>query len=577
MEYQALRPVAETSSRPSTSRSPESHYWRKFRSPVFVKEFAPITSIHFVPPVSVYSSDLDDPNSADGAVTGTKTLGSASSRPSTVAARQKFAVTTGARVQIYSMKSSRATKTISRFKDVARSANFRSDGRLMVAGDDGGLIQVFDTTSRAILRTLRGHTSPVHVTRFSPTGVEIMSASDDRTVRLWDVPEQKAVHVFDGHQDYVRSAVFSSDSPHLVLSGSYDSTVRLWDTRMGANGSASGQAMIMNHGAPVEDTLIYPTGGGGIALSAGGPVMKVWDLMMGGRCLASVSNHQKTITSLALSVNSGADFSATNADSLGGMRILSAGLDHLVKVYDPAKDFQVTHTMRYPSPVLSLAVSPDESHIAAGMADGTLCIRKRDVKASELERREAERAAMNAGAYEYFMQGAAAHQQQGVNKVKAGDDIRVESLRKKKLQDYDKYLKAFRYSDALDAALRKGVAPSVTFGLILELIHRSPRGGAEGLRRAIQGRDDVTLEPLLRFLLKHAANPQYVTLVCDTLNVIVDIYASVIGQSPLIDDLFGRIWAKVSDELRLQRELMQVRGSLEMILARSALGSAAST
>ncbi len=84
----------------------------------------------------------------------------------------------------------------------------------------------------------------------------------------------------------------------------------------------------------------------------------------------------------------------------------------------------------------------------------------------------------------------------------------------------------------------------------------------------------MTLEPVLRFLLRHAANPSYVALVCDTLNVIVDTYAGVIGQSPLIDDLFGRIWAKVADELRLQRDLMQVRGSLEMILSATAIGAA---
>ncbi|ETS64481.1 hypothetical protein PaG_00942 [Moesziomyces aphidis] len=566
MEYAALRPVASSSARPSSSRSPESHYWRKFRAPVFVKELAPITSIHFVPPVSVYSTAPEDdaaPNSV---------VGSTSTQPTSVSARQKFAVTTGARVQIYSMRNARVAKTISRFKDVARSANFRSDGRLMVAGDDSGLIQVFDTTSRAILRTMRGHSNPVHVTRFSPNGTEIMSASDDRTVRLWDVPEQKAVHVFEGHEDYVRSAVFSPDNPALLLSGSYDATVKLWDARMGEQG---GCAMSMNHGAPVEDVLVYPTGGGGVALSAGGPVMKVWDLMMGGRCMASISNHQKTITSLALSVHSGADFSVDNTESLGGMRILTGGLDHLVKVYDPAHDFKVTHTMRYPSPILSMAVSPDESHIAVGMADGTLCVRKRDIKASELERREAERAAMNAGAYEFFMQGRVATNQPGkVNARRATDDIRVDAVRKRKLADYDRLLKSFRYSDALDAALRKGVAPSVTFGLILELIHRSPRGSADGLRRAIAGRDDVTLEPVLRFLLRHAANPSYVDLVCDTLNVIVDTYAGVIGQSPLIDDLFGRIWAKVADELRLQRDLMQVRGSLEMILSATAIGAA---
>ncbi|KAN0062011.1 U3 small nucleolar RNA-associated protein 15 [Thecaphora frezii] len=590
MDYQRLRPMATTSGPSSSNKSGESHYWRKFKSPVFVKEFAPVTSIHFVPNVSSFSNPSASlPASADpgadddygDASSSSRAAASTSSQPASASARQKFAVTTGTRVQIYSMRTSRVIKTVSRFSDVARSASFRSDGRLMVAGDDSGLVQVFDVNSRMILRTLKGHANPVHVSKFSPNSTQILTASDDRTVKLWDMPEQKCLQTFEGHDDYVRSGVVSSDNPSLMLTGSYDSTVRLWDARMSEGG---GQAMVMDHGAPVEDVLIYPTGGGGVALSAGGPQMKVWDLMMGGRCMASISNHQKTITSLALSVNSGADTTATGG--LGGMRVLSAGLDQLVKVYDPAKDWKVTHTMRYPAAVLSLAVSPDESHIATGMADGTLCIRKRDVKASELEQREMERAAMNAGAYEYFMAGQVGQSPASKEGGPPGsqraprsaqDDFRVESVRKRKLADYDKLLKAFRYSDALDAALRKGVHPSVTFGLLLELIHRSPRGGAEGLRRAVAGRDDVTLEPLLRFLLKHAANPAYTDLVCDTLNVVVDTYASVLGQSPLVDDLFGRIWAKVSDEIRLQKELMQVRGSLEMILASSALGAAAAT
>lgn len=487
MDFQSLRPVATTSHRPAATKSTEAHYWRQFKSPVFVKEFAPVTSIQFVPNPSSFSTSSDD-------ATPLSSAGSTSA-----AARHKFAVTTGTRVQIYSMRTSRLLKTVSRFSDVARSANFRSDGRLMVAGDDSGLIQVFDANSRSILRTLRGHAGPVHVTRFSPNPTQIVSASDDRTVRLWDMPEQRCIRTFEGHEDYVRSSVVSLDNPSLVLSGSYDSTVRLWDARMP---ESDGLALSMDHGAPVEDVLIYPTGAGGVALSAGGPVMRVWDLMMGGRCIASISNHQKTITSLAISLES---------PNGGGMRVLSGGLDHLVKVYDPSRDFAVTHTMRYPSAILSLAVSPDETHIATGMADGTLSVRKRDVRASEAAAREQRKAAFASGTYEFAPAAATTGQ----------DDLRVEAARKRRLRDYDRLLKAFRYSDALDAALRKGVQPSVTFALLLELLHRSPKGAADGLRRAIAGRDDVTLEPLLRFLLKHVANPNYVQIVCDTMNVVV--------------------------------------------------------
>lgn len=555
MEYQPLRAPPTAVAAPSFQSHSESSYWRnQFQSPIFLKEFAPVTCIHFVPHTHASGDELSM-NGASASVAGS---------------RGRFAVTTGTRVQIYSMRTSRAVKTITRFKDVARSAHFRSDARLLVAGENTGNVQVFDTNSRTILRSFQGHQMPVHVSKFSPDVTQVLTASDDRTVRMWDMPEQKETCRFDAHSDYVRAGVVSPENPSVIMSGSYDGTVRLWDMRMSEQ---NGQAMRMDHGAPVEDVLVYPTGGSGIAVSAGGPFLRVWDLLSGGRCMHTISNHQKTITKLALSVDSGAGFTADG--SSGGMRLLSGGLDHLVKVYDPAQDYRVTHTMRYPAPILSLAVSPDESHIAVGMSDGTLCIRKRELKASELESRQRRHAAFRTGAYQHFADtnSTAPVRASAATKV---DELSVESTRRQRLKRYDQLLKAFRYRDALDASLQQGVPASVTFALIMELIRRSPSGQADGLRRAVSGRDDITLEPLLRFLLRHVTNPQYTNLVCDTLNMIIDTYASVLGQSPIIDDLFGRIWAKLGEEMRLRTQLFQVNGALEMLLARSALSAAMS-
>ena len=39
--------------------------------------------------------------------------------------------------------------------------------------------------------------------------------------------------------------------------------------------------------------------------------------------------------------------------------------------------FQLTHVSKYPAPILSLAVSPDCSKLAVGMANGVLSIRQR--------------------------------------------------------------------------------------------------------------------------------------------------------------------------------------------------------
>jgi U3 small nucleolar RNA-associated protein 15 len=45
-------------------------------------------------------------------------------------------------VHIYAPRTQKIIKTIARFKDVARSGFIRDDGKLLVAGDDSGLIQV---------------------------------------------------------------------------------------------------------------------------------------------------------------------------------------------------------------------------------------------------------------------------------------------------------------------------------------------------------------------------------------------------------------------------------------------------
>jgi U3 small nucleolar RNA-associated protein 15 len=182
---------------------------------------------------------------------------------------------------------------------------------------------------------------PVHTTHFSPHTPQVLSASDDTTVKLWDLSTQECITTLTPHTDYVRSALFHPTSPHLLLSGSYDSTIRLHDIRLPPGSSTT---MTMRHGgAPVEDILAFPTGG--VAVSVGGPILRVWDLNMG-KCVRALSNHQKTITCAAFDGTKG--------------RVMTGGLDAMVKVYD-VEDWKVVHTMRYPAPLLSLAVSVSPS------------------------------------------------------------------------------------------------------------------------------------------------------------------------------------------------------------------------
>ena len=131
----------------------------------------------------------------------------------------------------------------------------------------------------------------------------------------------------------------------------------------------------------------------------------------------------------------------------------------------------------------------------------------------------------------------------------------------------------------------KNVPPITTFSLIQELIHR------DGLRGALSGRDDILLEPVLRLLVKHVTDPRFGEMVCDISILLIgrlslscvgtimiekkcitpDMYAPVLGQSPLIDSLFLRLRKKVIAEIRFQKELMKAKGTLEIVFSSAAL------
>ena len=112
------------------------------------------------------------------------------------------------------------------------------------------------------------------------------------------------------------------------------------------------------------------------------------------------------------------------------------------------------------------------------------------------------------------------------------NEIKIEGLRKKKLREYDRLLKSFKYGAALDSVLSKvrvcglvlwtldsqeiqKVPPMVAFSLIQELVHR------DGIRMALAGRDDVMLEPVLHLLLTYVSDPRFGELACDLAGIVI--------------------------------------------------------
>ncbi|KAK5070488.1 U3 small nucleolar RNA-associated protein 15 [Lithohypha guttulata] len=517
-----VQPVAQVklAARPS-SLSPEQIYWRSFKTPV--KHTSPTK--HGITHISQPAS-------------------SATANPS-----DYFVVSTGARVQLYSIKTRKLVKTITRFDDIAYSGELRHDSRVLVAGDETGAIQAFDVNSRAILKTWKEQKQPVHVTKWHPKETtSLMSCCDDRTVRLWDLPSDNSIVTLRGHTDY---------NSNIIVSGSYDQTVKLWDSR-----TAGSAVMTFQHVGSVEEVLSMPSGTT-IVASAENRVA-ILDIVAA-KPLHMITNHQKTVTSLCIASQ--------------GSRLVTGGLDGHMKVFETV-GWNVVAGSKYAAPILSLQVittgtSREDKHIAVGMSGGNLSIKTRlsgEQKVRERERQKEMEALLAGRIEEHDRKIAKLAKKRGAGwerRLRGRDfngedaDIIIEgnvrSQTDKKMKVWDRAMHAQKFAEALDHAIASKQRP-IVLSILTELRYRS------ALRAALENRNESTLQPILHWVWANISSTQYTQICVQVSMTIMDLYSQHVGSSQTISKLVDKLYNQVKEDVVRSQQAIMTKGMLDLLL-----------
>jgi WD40 repeat protein len=94
-------------------------------------------------------------------------------------------------------------------------------------------LKVWDLETGVRLRTLFGHTGTVNGVALSPDGRRAVSASSDNTLKVWDLETGAELRTLAGHSSSVLGVALSPDGRRAV-SASWDHTLKVWDLETGA-------------------------------------------------------------------------------------------------------------------------------------------------------------------------------------------------------------------------------------------------------------------------------------------------------------------------------------------------------
>ena len=224
------------------------------------------------------------------------------------------------------------------------------DGKLLAYAADDNSIVVRDIDTDHVRTVLRGHGDRAHTIHFSADSTRLFTASNDLTMRVWDLATGCALRVLRPFKSALAGGRFSPDGRRVVATDK--TTVCLFDGETGDN-----IATLHGHEERLQG-IWYDRCGDRFVTNEGYPShrLRLWNAATG-KLIRELGRHKNTVTQVEF-----------NAD---GTRIASSSMDQMLGLWDGLTGEPIATLKGHNGRVNCLAFSPDGTQLVSASEDRT--------------------------------------------------------------------------------------------------------------------------------------------------------------------------------------------------------------